>query len=74
MSSPRFYDYREITAKFDSKSTSCGSAVGGHAIKKGDAIGYARKGSQSHVHCKDCWRSWVAENAEADYLESQNRY
>ncbi len=58
---PRFDDYREITAKFDSKSTDCGSKVGGPDIKNGDAIGYCRRGGTSHSLCADCWRAWVSE-------------
>lgn len=64
MSTARFNDYREIAAKFDSTG-SCG-----HPIKKGDRIGYARKGGQSHTSCPNCWSRWVAENREAAAIES----
>ncbi len=59
--SNRFQNYREITAKFDSVGK-CG-----HAIKKGDVIGYHR---QHGTQCPDCWQRWKAENAEADAIES----
>lgn len=64
MSSPRFNDYREITAKFDSQG-SCG-----HPIKKGERIGYARKHGTSHTSCPTCWDKWVAENRYADAVEA----
>lgn len=64
MSAPRFHDYREITARFDSTG-SCG-----HPIKQGDRIGYARKHGQSHTSCASCWSKWVSENREADAIES----
>lgn len=60
----RFSDHREIDAKFDSIG-SCG-----HEIRKGDRIGYARKGGKSHTSCAACWRKWAAENAECDAIES----
>jgi hypothetical protein len=56
----RFDNYREITAKFDSKGK-CG-----HDIKKGDRIGYNRNHG---CRCTDCWDSWVRENHEADMIE-----
>ena len=57
----RFSNYREITAKFDSTGK-CG-----HPIKKGDRIGY----NKNHgCHCSSCWSKWVAENREADAIES----
>ncbi len=60
-SADRFYNYREIDARFASTG-SCG-----HAISKGDRIGWhpALKKTQ----CAACWSRWVAENAEADMLE-----
>lgn len=64
MSKPRFNDYREITAKFDSTG-SCG-----HPIKTGDVIGWARRHRQSHTQCSECWSRWVAENREADAIEA----
>jgi hypothetical protein len=70
MAAPRFDDFREITAKFDSKSTDCGSATGGHEIKKGEIIGYCRKNRNSHTVCDTCWAKWCAENAEADAIEA----
>ena len=72
--SARFNDYSGITAKFDSTSTSCGAREGGHAIKAGDYIGWARgnrrRGRKSETQCADCWARWVDESREADYLES----
>ena len=67
MITKRFSDFMEITAKFDSTGT-CG-----HAIAKGDRIGYARgyrriKGS-AQTSCNACWTRWCCENAEADMLE-----
>ncbi len=62
----RFHDYRTITARFDSQGT-CG-----HAIQKGDQIGYARHGGKSHTSCPDCWAKWSSENAEADRYEEQH--
>lgn len=72
MSAPRFYNYKQITAKFASKSTDCGSAVGGHEIKIGDIVGYCRLGKNSHTHCASCWAKWVEENREADRYEAAN--
>ncbi len=60
---PRFDDYREIEARFDSTGT-CG-----HDIRKGQRIGYCRRGRPSYVQCPACWERWKAENAEADALE-----
>jgi hypothetical protein len=57
----RFSDYFEITARFDSTG-SCG-----HAIHKGDRIGWARRNRETQ--CPECWTRWVAENAEADAME-----
>lgn len=59
----RFDNYRELTSKFDSMGA-CG-----HAIKKGDVIGW------HHIHgarCSDCWRKWCSENAEAAAYEQAN--
>ena len=61
-SADRFDNYREIDARFASTGT-CG-----HEIAKGDRIGW-------HPHlkktqCAACWARWVAENAEADAIES----
>lgn len=57
----RFDNYREITAKFNSTGT-CG-----HAIKKGDRIGWNRTHG---THCANCWAKWSAENREADAVEA----
>jgi hypothetical protein len=57
----RFDNYREIIAKFDS------TGLCGHPIKKGDRIGYNRNHG---CRCSSCWSSWVAENREADMIES----
>ena len=57
----RFYNYREIDARFASQGT-CG-----HAIGKGDRIGW--HSGLKKTQCADCWRRWVAENAEADAME-----
>ena len=57
----RFDDYIGITARFDSDG-SCG-----HAIRKGDAIGWTRRTRETQ--CADCWRRWSVENAEADAIE-----
>jgi hypothetical protein len=62
---PRFYDYREIGARFDS------TGACGHPVKKGDTVGYNRRGG---VQCTDCWRRWCAENAEADAFERGGCY
>ena len=59
----RFYNYREISARFKSDG-SCG-----HAIVKGDRIGW--NPGNKKTQCADCWRRWCAENAEADMLERQ---
>jgi hypothetical protein len=58
----RFYNYREIDARFASTGT-CG-----HAIAKGDRIGWHPK--LKKTQCSACWARWVAENAEADAIES----
>ena len=57
----RFYNYREIEARFASTG-SCG-----HDISKGDRIGWHPK--LKKTQCAACWQRWVAENAEADVLE-----
>jgi hypothetical protein len=62
---PRFNDYREIVARFDSIGA-CG-----HPVKKGDDVGYNRRGG---VQCAACWRHWCAENAEADACERGGCY
>lgn len=64
MSEPRFSDYRDIQAKFDSTGT-CG-----HPIKKGDSIGWCRRRRVSLTQCSDCWTRWTAENREADMIEA----
>ena len=66
----RFYDFGEISAKFASKGT-CG-----HDIKKGDRIGYGRRGRRGKAEtcCPSCWSAWVNENAEADMMEQNNCY
>jgi hypothetical protein len=56
----RFDNYREIKAKFDS------TGACGHAIKKGDRIGWNKKFG---CRCSNCWSKWVAENQEADAIE-----
>ena len=60
-SADRFYNYREIDARFASTGT-CG-----HAISKGDRIGWHPR--LKKTQCAGCWQRWVAENAEADTLE-----
>lgn len=57
----RFDNYREIAAKFDSTGK-CG-----HPIKTGDRIGWHRKHG---ARCAACWSAWVAENREAEMIES----
>lgn len=60
-SANRFDNYREIRAKFNS------TGACGHAIKKGDVIGWNKRyGCQ----CSNCWSRWVAENREADAIEA----
>ena len=55
----RFGNYREITVEFDF------TADCGHAIKKGDRIGWHPKhGTQ----CPNCWTRCVAEAIKAGYL------
>ena len=73
----RFNDYRDITARFDSMSTACGTRDGapGHAIKKGDSIGYGRKRyGAAETMCAACWHKWQSENRECDYLERGGNY
>lgn len=73
----RFNDYTGINARFDSMSTSCGTNTpgGGHAIKKGDYIGWARgnrrRGRKSETQCADCWARWVDENRDAQAYEDR---
>jgi len=57
----RFDNYRDIAARFDSTG-SCG-----HSIRKGDPIGWHPK--LKKTQCKECWRKWCAENAEAESME-----
>lgn len=67
MSTHRFNDYREFISKYES------TADCGHAIKKGDVIGWSpRRGrwDKSKTQCADCWSRWKAENAEADAIEA----
>ena len=52
----RFDNYRQIAAKFASTGT-CG-----HAIKKGETIGYSRLHG---TRCAACWSQWAGENAAA---------
>ena len=59
----RFYDYREIEARFNSTG-SCG-----HEIAKGDRIGWHP--GLKKTYCTACWVRWCDENAEADRLERQ---
>lgn len=59
----RFYNYREIDARFASTG-SCG-----HAIAKGDRIGWHPK--LRKTYCTECWGLWCDANAEADMLERQ---
>ena len=65
----RFNDYTGINAQFNSTG-SCG-----HAIKKGDDIGWARgnrrRGRKSETQCADCWAKWVDENREAQAYEDR---
>ncbi len=58
--SNRFSNYIEITAKFDSEGA-CG-----HPIKRGQVIGYNRTHG---TRCESCWKTWKAENAEAEMYE-----
>jgi len=58
---PRFDDYREIVARYASTGK-CG-----HAIAKGDVIGWHKRGG---AYCAACWAKWRAENAEADAIEA----
>ncbi len=60
--SDRFDSYREIQARFDSTG-SCG-----HPIKRGDVIGWNKRVRKTQ--CAACWARWVAENREADQIES----
>ena len=55
--SDRFDNYRDIDARFNSTG-SCG-----HAIKKGQAIGYNPRNKRTQ--CAECWRVWQLENANA---------
>ncbi len=55
------HTYREIDARFASEGT-CG-----HAIGNGDRIGW--HAGLKKTQCADCWRRWVAENAEAEAME-----
>lgn len=64
----RFSHFREIVARFD--STGCVNGAG-HKIKRGDVIGYARRGRAGMTCCAGCWRRWVAENQEAGMLEAR---
>ena len=59
-SEDRFSNYRELVSRY------AGTGACGHAISKGDVIGWnKRHGSR----CKDCWAKWVGENAAADFDE-----
>lgn len=71
MRTPRFNDYREITAKYASVATACGTKgkAGGHAIAMGDTIGYSPNRGASM--CASCWQAWCCENAEAQACEDQ---
>ena len=68
MSKDRFDYYRAIVAGFNSTG-SCG-----HAIKKGELIGYnpsiRDERGQKKTQCASCWAKWVSENAEADAIEA----
>lgn len=70
----RFNNFREIKAKFDSRSTDCGRypSGDGHEIKSGDVIGYAKKYGPAHTMCAACWKKWVAENQAEDMAERFN--
>lgn len=59
----RFYNYRQIAAKFASRGT-CG-----HEIAKGDNIGYHP--TTKNTFCPACWDAWCAENAAAEADERQ---
>lgn len=59
----RFDYYREIEAKYAS-TASCG-----HAVDRGDHIGYNPRIKPARTVCAFCWRKWVAENAEYAALE-----
>lgn len=75
MRTPRFNDYRGITAEHAGKSNACGSKVGGHDIAVGDLIGYVPKrrygGPPAPTMCSACWSSWCCENAEAQAYEDK---
>ena len=64
MRNDRFNDYREITAK---RATPATDTACGHAIAKGDQIGWNR--ALRRVRCASCWRTWTAENQEAQFIE-----
>ena len=57
----RYTDYMEIAARFKSTGT-CG-----HAIAKGDRIGYARRSRETQ--CAECWDKWSRENDAAGFDE-----
>lgn len=56
----QFDNYREISARFDSTGN-CG-----HAITKGQVIGYNRTHG---CKCAACWAKWSQENADAAFDE-----
>ena len=56
-----FDNYRDILAKFDSTG-SCG-----HAIAKGDAIGYNPRNRKTS--CATCWHRWQYDVAAESSME-----
>lgn len=53
----RFDNYRERRANV------AGHGACGHAVAKGDVIGWNHRHG---VRCTKCWTAWVAENRAAD--------
>jgi hypothetical protein len=63
----RFSHFRQIVARFD--STGCVNGAE-HKIKRGDVIGYARRGRAGMACCTGCWQRWATDNREAEGLEA----
>lgn len=63
-----YNQYQTIQARFDSQGT-CG-----HAIRKGDPIGYSPKRNRSdsaETQCAECWRAWTNDVVnETEYMEA----
>lgn len=64
----RFDNYRGMSAKRNGPA----DCREGHSFKRGERIGW-HPGLRL-VYCADCWRAWVEENREADYLERSSSY